>query len=224
MKHAEGKVHFGHLVGVLVGFTFFAPAALAVEAGWYVGHSAGQSKVDIDNAQFDSLAVGSSTTSDEKDIGLKVFGGYQFTKNLAIEAAYIDFGKFTARQTVSTGTVDVKFEPKGWNIAGVGTLPISENFSLLGKLGAFSWSLDYKCTAVSGTLSCLAPSNRSAYGTDLSFGVGLSYAITKQWNLRMEYERFKDVGDQNATRGIDNGKTGQSDIDLLSIGVEYKFF
>ena len=48
--------------------------------------------------------------------------------------------------------------------------------------------------------------------------------MTKQTGLRLEWERFKDVGDANKTRGTDNGKTGQGDVDLLSIGIQYKFF
>jgi len=224
MKQAGGTRHFGCRVVAMCVIAFFTPAALAADAGWYIGGSAGRSKVDVDEAQLDSLAPGSSITSHEKDTGLKVFGGYQFTKNLALEAAYIDFGGFNATQTVSTGTVQVKFEPRGWNIAGVAILPINQSFSLFGKLGALNWSLDYKCTTASGSFSCLSPSNRSASGTDLSFAAGLSYVITRQLNLRVEYERFKDVGDRNATRGTDNGKTGQSDIDLLGVGIQYRFF
>lgn len=114
-------------------------------------------------------------------------------------------------------------EIKGWNVAGIGILPISESFALFGKLGMFKWDLDYKCKTASGTATCGSPANRSASGTDLSYGVGLSYTLTKQVGLRLEWERFKDVGDPNKTRGTDNGKTGQSDADLLSVGIQYKF-
>jgi len=65
--------HFGHWVGALFVIIFLAPVALAADGGWYIGGSAGRSKVDIDEAQIDSLAPGSSFTSDEKDTGLKVF-------------------------------------------------------------------------------------------------------------------------------------------------------
>lgn len=202
-----------------------ASATAGEEKGWYIGGGLGQSKSDVDEAQFDSLSASSSTTSDEKDNSAwKLFGGYQFNRNWAVELAYVDLGKATAKQTVVSGSVNVDFEANGWNIAGVGTLPLSQSFSLNGKLGVFRWDRDYKCTRASGTTNCNTPANRSASGTDLSYGVGLGHALTKQTSLRLEWERFKDLGDENKTRGTDNGKTGQSDVDFLSIGIRYNFF
>ena len=40
------------------------------------------------------------------------------------------------------------------------------------------------------------PVNRSASGTDLTYGLGLKYNLTKQTSLRVEWEQFKDVGNE----------------------------
>lgn len=220
-RETKNRILAGCLAGALP-FTSLAYVYAGDDKGWYIGGGLGQSKSDVDEAQIDSLFANSSTTSDERDSAWKFFGGYQFNKNWAIEVAYINLGTSIARQTVPAGTVHVDFEGKGWNLTGVGTLPLGQNFSLLGKLGAFSWDREYKCTRVS--VNCNAPANRSASGTDVSYGAGVSYALTKQASLRLEWERFKNVGDENKTRGVDNGKTGQSDVDFLSVGIRYNFF
>ena len=81
-------------------------------------------------------------------------------------------------------------------------------FSLLGKLGFTRWSVDDKFSV--GGLSGAAKED----GIDLSLGIGAQYAFAKQWAGRAEYEVFKNVGKDT---------TGKSDIDVLSIGVVYKF-
>jgi len=218
---AKNRILMGCLAGALT-FTPLVCVHAEGEKGWYIGGGFGQSKSDVDEVQIDSLFANSSTKSDERDSAWKFFGGYQFNKNWAIELAYVDLGASIARQTVPAGTVHVDFEGKGWNIAGVGTLPLSQNFSLLGKLGTFRWDRQYRCVRVS--VNCNVPASRGASGDDVSYGIGLSYSIAKRTSLQFEWERFKNVGDENKTRGVDNGKTGQSDADLLSIGIRYNFF
>lgn len=47
------------------------------------------------------------------------------------------------------------------------------------------------------------------------WGIGAAYRFNKQWSLRAEWERFNKLGDEN--------KTGESDVDLLSVGVVFNF-
>ena len=56
----------------------------------------------------------------------------------------------------------------------------------------------------------------------MKYGVGLKYDFNKKVGLVAEWERYTNVGDDN--RGAtDKGKTGQSDMDFLSIGIRYNF-
>jgi opacity protein-like surface antigen len=52
-----------------------------------------------------------------------------------------------------------------------------------------------------------APFSEKADGTDLSFGLGVSYSFTRNLSVRAEWERF-DV---------------DADVDLLSVGLVYRF-
>lgn len=211
---------------LILMFTVAPGAFAADEKGWYLGAGYGQSKADIDeaktNSSFGSYTGGASTTSDETDAGWKLFGGYQLTRNWGVELAYVDFGQAstnTRATTTGVGTDVYRYEydAKGWSIVGVGTAMVGDTFGVFGKIGTFRWDLDQKCsfTGGGGGTGCTAPANRSASGTDLTYGVGLKYNLTEQTGLRLEWEQFKDVGNASTT--------GQADVDLISLGIQYTF-
>ena len=95
MKRARASGTLG-----LVAFAAIAgPFAMAEHTGWYVGGSGGQSRATIDDVRItNSLTVGgfnSITITDyDRPTGYKVFGGYQFNKNFALEGGYFDLGPF----------------------------------------------------------------------------------------------------------------------------------
>jgi len=168
-------------------------------AQWYAGGSFGQSKMKDAGSQL----IGSSF--DDTDTAWKVYGGYQFHRNVGVEFGYINLGTFKG----SGGGLSDNWKANGINVSAVGTWPLANEFSLLGKLGFTRWSVDDKFSV--GAASGSAKEN----GIDLSLGIGAQYAFAKQWAVRAEYEVFKNVG-KEAT-------TGKSDIDVLSIGAVYKF-
>jgi len=189
---------------VLRAITVAAAGALTLvwnsaNAQWYAGASFGQSKMKDASSQL----VG--TSFDDTDNAWKVYGGYQFHRNVGVEFGYINLGTFKG----SGGGLSDNWKANGINVSAVGTWPLANEFSLLGKLGFTRWSVDDKFSV--GAASGSAKEN----GIDLSLGIGAQYAFTKQWAVRAEYEVFKNVG-KEAT-------TGKSDIDVLSIGAVYKF-
>jgi len=175
-------------------------AACQVSAqSFYIGGSVGKSDFDDNNAIPDLITSGSV---DGSDTGFKIFGGYQFNQNFGVELAWVDLGKASYSGTfsgipVTGGSV----KTSGLNLSAVGTLPLGSGFALFGKVGFLAW--ESKANDVTGG----APFSGKADGTDLSLGIGASYDFTKNFGIRAEWERFKAVGD----------------IDLLSVGVVYKF-
>ena len=73
-------------------------SAHAADTGFYIGGSFGQSRIsdfngsDVD-AELASLGITSTTTTDDKDTGWKVFAGYRIMKYLAVEGAYATWAK-----------------------------------------------------------------------------------------------------------------------------------
>jgi len=175
-------------------------AASAVPAqGFYIGGSVGQSDYDDNNAIPDLITSGSV---DGSDTGFKIFGGYQFNQHFGLELSWVDLGKagYSGRfgaANVTGGTVDAS----GLNFSAVGTLPLGSNFALFGKIGFFVWESD--ASDLTGGL----PFSGTADGSDVSYGIGASLNFTRNLGIRVEWERFKAVGD----------------IDLLSIGVVFRF-
>jgi len=194
------------LVAVLI-LGLAAKPSMAQAENWYAGASVGQSKADIDL----TCDLDISCSKDEDDTGFKIFGGYEFNPNGAIEFGYVDLGKFKASGKDSfLGNASLDWEPSGFTFAVVGTLPIGQNFGLTGKVGIFFWDMDLHARS-----SVFGSGSDSDSGTDLTYGLGLKYDFSKTFGMRAEWERFQDVGDSNTT--------GQSDIDLFSVGVVFKF-
>ena len=119
------------------------PGALAQgqDPGWYGGANVGRSAATIDDERINSGLLGRGFTSstivdDDRSTGYKVFGGYQLNRNFAVEGGYFDLGNFGyAATTVPAGTLDGRIQLRGLNLDLVGTVPLSEKFSVFGRAG-----------------------------------------------------------------------------------------
>ena len=198
----NSKAKAGLVVLGLASAMAFGGSALAQDTGFYLGGALGQSQVDID-------CTGASTC-DEKDTSWKIFGGYQFNKNFALEFGYANLGEATASGSVPPfGTASVKFETMAFDLVAVGSLPIADRFSIYGKIGLYRADTDAD-VSVSG----LGSTTESDSNTDLTFGVGVRYDFTRNLGVRAEWQRYSDVS---------AGDFGESDIDVISVGVIWRF-
>lgn len=177
-------------------------AATQASAQAFIGGSFGKS--DIDRELTTGLIT--SGTVDGKDSGFKVFGGYMFSRNFGVEAAYVDLGEVSYSGSFFGAPVTGgKVEVTGFNIAALGSFPINEQFSIFGKLGLFIW--DTEASDVTGGVPFTAKDD----GSDISFGLGVSYNFTRNLAVRAEWEKFK----------VELG--AEADADLLSIGIVWRF-
>lgn len=75
--------------------------------GWYSGLSVGRSQFGIrDSILPVTGATLSNLSRDESSTGYKLYGGYQFNQNFALEGGYADFGKFDARREITAPALD----------------------------------------------------------------------------------------------------------------------
>ena len=194
-----------------------SPCALANEAGWYGGLNLGQSRAKIDDTRIiNGLVVGgfSSATiaDDDRDTGYKLFGGYQLNRHFALEAGYFDLGKFAFKATtVPLGTFSGDIKVRGVNLDLVGILPLSEKFSAFGRIGVSRAKAD---DSFSGTgLVRVLRSSAHERATNAKAGLGLQYAFNDSLGMRAEVERYR----------INDGVGNRGDIDLISLGLVYRF-
>jgi len=197
--------------------TFLGAAAFAQDTShYYGGLSVGQSKTQTDAAGLTSgllpgVGVLNSTT-DEKDTAYKLFGGYQFNRNIALEGGYFDLGKnsFNAN-TVPAGTLAGESRVHGLNLDLVGTLPFTERFSALARVGVqHAWS---KSTASGTGAGALVAPNSKHNGSGAKVGFGLQYEMSPAVWIRGEVERYR----------IKNAVGQRNNVDVATLSLVFPF-
>ena len=191
------------MAGVLAAASFVAGPSYAqwmggrMDTNFYVGGNVGQ-------AFYDKTCDNIPVSCDDKDFGWRLYGGYQFHRHIAVEAGYFNLGKASAAGTVGGAPFSADAKVKGWEILGLGILPVTDAVSVFAKLGvAFS---RVSVTGPGGSLS--------DDSTDFTFGVGGQYQFTRNLAARLEWQRYDGVG---------GGATGKDDVDLFTLGVLFKF-
>jgi OOP family OmpA-OmpF porin len=185
-------------------FFFALVSSNSASAQGYVGAGFGQASVDI------TCDLDITCESDDKDNAFKVFGGFQVNPNVAVEVAYLDLGEASLSGTDTLlGTADLRLGVSGFNIAALLSAPIGERFKLLGKAGIFLWDMD-----IDANSSLIGPGSLSESGNAFMFGLGGAMELDRV-GVRLEWERFVDVGEEDVT--------GQSDVDLVSASIYIKF-
>jgi len=151
------------LIAALLGCALAAPLFAQAENS-YVSVGVGNSSYDAPN--FDEGAT---------DVGIAF--GQSVTDVVGYEVGYVHFG--------SAKSDGFKLDTQSVYLAGVGTYPLSEAFSVYGKLGA--------------TINRY--SEKSVFGSDSEtrlrplIGVGLGYKFTKEWSGAVEYVYFGELMD-----------------------------
>ena len=189
----------------------------SMNSGLYLGISAGESKAHLDNARISQNLLGTGATvnaltSDQKGTGYKAFVGFPMNSNWAVETGYFDLGRFGFdATTLPAGSLTGSSRIKGLNLDIVGTLPITDSWSLLGRVGAA-----YAQTkgTYSGTgVGAIAYTETNKRETNYKYGFGTQYAFTPALTLRLEGERYR-VNDTVGQR---------ANVDLISLGLVYRF-
>lgn len=190
--------------------------------GWYLGGNLGKTDSDMDDANTtkDLLGTGYDITSlddDKTDTGYKLFGGYQFNRYLALEGGYFDLGEasFTANAvptgTGLPGTFGGTTQVKGYFLDLVGSVHFNDKLSAFARVGANHARPEERFT---GTGSVpLTSYSSSEWDTNIKYGIGLQYAFTPSWALRLEGERYR----------IQDGVANRDDISFISLGLVYFF-
>lgn len=112
---------------------------------------------------------------------LSVFGGYQLTERFALEAGYKNFGnyKFGGRGEVDLDSI---------YLAGKGSIELSDNWTVFGKLGAVRHSVEVSPTGVA---------SRETATVKPMYGVGFGYRLTPKLTLEAEVVDYRETHTQN---------------------------
>jgi OmpA-OmpF porin, OOP family len=166
----------------------------------YLGASVGQAQADI--------TCTAGTSCDDKDTAWRLFGGMEVNEYISMEVGYIDFGEATYTD-LGEGSSGIR-DTNGVTVNVVGTYVVSPSITLFGKGG-----MNFLGTSVKGTV--VTSGSESDTDVEWSLGLGAQYNFTPTIGLRMEWERFFEVGSPDPT------STREADIDLISAGLVFKF-
>jgi OmpA-OmpF porin, OOP family len=164
------------LLASIVLATLSAPA-LAQNTPWYTTVQAGQSKFDIEGLP-----------GDNKDRLFLLGVGYRLTPQLALEGGYADFGK--------VNVLGAEGEAKSVYAAAMLSAPISDVFSVYGRLGIANTDREVRLGSV----------RESEKKTEGLYGIGLSWAFSRNVAATVEYMKLSD-----------------SDVDGVTLGVKFSF-
>lgn len=148
--------------------------ALAQDAGWYLGGSLGQ-------ATFTEWCVDDPAvlTCDDETSAWKLLGGYRLSRNVAVEATYIDWGEVDGT-VAGVGTVSADQTSMG--LAAVLSFDLAPQLAIFGKVGLLMTEQETR-----------GATTRTRDETEFHYGVGARFGFTPNWAARAEWEKTEKL-------------------------------
>ena len=199
-----------------------AASARAQSPGAYIGAGGGSSMASFNSSDFSLGLPQVAESADKTSMGWKIFAGYRFNRNFAAELGYAGLGTFKYKYNGgAAGTAEFDYEVSGITLSGIAALPLSDEFSLFLRAGAFGSKAKNTLSNATGNVGTslanagFTPgSSASVNETTLSLGAGAEYEFQRQFAVRFEYEYFGEVGNSN--------DTGRVAVSLISANLLFR--
>jgi hypothetical protein len=170
------------LVAIAALLSASAVMAKSPERQWYVGAALGKSQIE----DF-------SSNSMRHDFIL----GWQPLSYLAIEASYINLGKY-----VDESAPDPLLRVNGFGGALLGFLPITDRMKAMGRLGLHKLDIEHGFEGYEAKLAGI-------------LGVGAEWVLQERLAMRFEFQHIADITDRHAN--------GKYDANSVIAGVLYRY-
>jgi opacity protein-like surface antigen len=197
----------------------FAIATLAASAACaqpYIGLS-------VSEAKYRNACAGAAAgiTCDSSDNGAKFFGGYASTPNFAVEAGYNFLGNVAASTSENA-------ELSAFDLSAIGSWPIGNRVALFGRVGVAYGTTSVTSSALTDNTVPIPPvfppppppppppqvGWTSGHSTAPTYGAGVRFDQTEHVTLRLEWQRFKDLGGSGGPK---------IDVDVFALGMLLRF-
>lgn len=219
----------------LVALAAFAAPVACAQSPWYLGLSAGESKTSDDlvrnRESTITLANDITTEFDDKDGAWKAALGYRINSWLAVELNYADLGRhgmvtsFLGGDPQLPAAIAIDRELQAYGIDVVFIAPVGPRIEVFGRVGAARVNIDARAQLF-GNVEFTGGAGERERSTSVDetvgrYGVGAQWGFGRNMALRVEWERYADVG--KAFRIGGSGTTGEADTDVYSVGVLFHF-
>jgi OmpA-OmpF porin, OOP family len=218
-------------------------AAQAETEGWYFGLSGGLTTADLSRNDLDQDFVDGFSQAffevtgafpdaafvdselDDSDKGWGVHIGYRINRYVAAEVGYMNLGEFNYANQVQLqvlGTTfvfnsDARLTAQGGPFASVlGMFPINERFDVHVRGGLLLSDTRFRMRSVAvmpDVPESFISEETDDSDKDFFAGLGATWNINESYSLRVEYQRFLDVGADSV---------GEQDIDLISAALLFR--
>jgi OOP family OmpA-OmpF porin len=192
----DEMIKLNKLAHVWAVATVLAAFSGHASAQWYGGAAGGRAHINLD------CAAAGDDTCNSSYRGYKAYLGYQSDEVFAVEAGYLNFGRY--KETLGSNYIDTKIAGFLAAVAFRGTL--MPELKVVGRLG-----ITFLDTRVNGSI------NNTFYGEAEHsnrpyFGIGLEYEVMPQIKL---------TAAADFTKAAYDGQTAS--MRLLSLGVQGDF-
>ena len=191
------KKSISKIILITIFTSCFSSLANATVPGPYVGGQLG-----VGETYYETFSV---FNTNENALAGRIFTGYQFNPNFALELGYLQFGKTTVTDDVTGARASVT--ENSIDIMAKGILPLNEKFNLYGKLGAAyvtakTTYMPYDSFFTGETYHTVAP----------AAAIGISYDIKPNLPVDLSLMHIQPTSSTN----IDPAT-------FLSLGISYHF-
>ena len=121
---------------------------------------------------YAGASIGSADLGPDDDTALKVFGGYQINRTLAVEFGYTDLG--------DVAVIGATAKANAWELVGLAQFPVGNRVSLYGLLGLAKVDSERSVLGV----------RTSEDSAQLTIGFGGQYDFSPQLGVRGQWQRY----------------------------------
>jgi hypothetical protein len=161
------------------------------------------------------VVAGPVESYDDNDSAYRVFGAFMVSPNMGVVASYVDLGK-THYEGPESSFYSDDLEVSGIDMSYIiNWAPGAQRrLSFFGTAGLFVW--DQKVTYQDNSGSIDYSDDGSSFSLGLGANLNLGAEGSGRWGIHVEYQLFKNVGDEN-------NSGHEYDRDMITAGINYRF-
>jgi OOP family OmpA-OmpF porin len=191
------------LGGVLASLPALAqPIETQPVSPWYIGFGGMRNDATIPGESVNAVQTAVTPpgtalveqTVDDRFSGWKLYIGYEFTPNIALEVGGSSMGTTTVAYDfldatfASLGSLTMRYNVSAVFADAVGSFPIGHRWKVFGRVGASVGRTRVQLDSPSFSVTVLGEDTET--GTDIHLGAGAQYDFNPSVALRLEYERW----------------------------------
>jgi hypothetical protein len=212
--------------------------AEAGDVGFYVGGAFGVATKDTPSTEYEALAdflyedvysftpTSGAPSFDDSDTSYSLLVGYRLNRYIALEGGYARLGKLAYRSFASgdfpndRGEVNLSMdsETSGFSVAALGVLPLNYSWEIYGRAGMLFATNEFSLTIRARGDVFAQPSGADSFSKsseEMFAGLGVSFRFFDIYDLRLEYQRYFDAGNEETFN--------VGDLDVATLGLTVTF-